>query len=471
MKRLFALAFLLTFFNARSQTYSSQNISLLSHIDPQSTVGMGTDGRKYSGCWGWHQSSTNREYALVGSSAGTYFVDVTVPTSPTVCAYVPGKPGCTWREIKTYQNYCYVVSDDASPNRFQLIDMSAMPATVTVVYDGSSTYFERGHTIWIDKDKMYIGSETKQGGSYSCMSIYSLATPSNPAFLRSLGTDAPFVQVVHDMFVKNDTVFASCGNQGLYIFKYNSGSNTFTQLNSFTNYSPGAAYNHSSYITENSKYLVFTDEVPAGLPIRVLDVSNINNIVQTTTANPHPQTTPHNPYVVGNRWAVVSCYQDGLNIYDLAYPNNIYVAGYFDTHPQGGFNTGNYTGSDYRGNWGAYPYLPSVIIIALDMQNGVFILDPSATYNIPVGVNERSTEFDFMNMYPNPAGNVLNIMSNITESAQLTITDVLGKIQLEKHFDNFAYRSISTQDLAGGTYFVTIRTPKNSITKKIIISK
>ncbi len=471
MKRLFAFAFLLSIFNIRSQTYSSQNISLLSHIDPQSTVGIGTDGRKYSGCWGWHQTSTNREYALVGSSAGTYFVDVTVPTSPTVCAYVPGKAGCTWREIKTYQNYCYVVSDDAAPNRFQIIDMSALPATVTVVYDGSSTYFERGHTIWIDKDKMYIGSETKQGGSYSCMSIYSLATPSNPAFLRSLGTDAPFVQVVHDMFVKNDTVFASCGNQGLYIFKYNSGSNTFSQLNSFTNYSPGAAYNHSSYITENSKYLVFTDEVPAGLPIRVLDVSNINNIVQTTTANPHPQTTPHNPYVVGNRWAVVSCYQDGLNIYDLAYPNNIYVAGYFDTHPQGGFNTGNYTGSDYRGNWGAYPYLPSGIIIALDMQNGVFILDPSATYNIPVGIKERSSAFDFMNLYPNPAGNVLNIMSNITEPAHLTITDVLGKIQLEKHFDNFGYRSINTQDLASGTYFVNITTTSNSITKKIIISK
>lgn len=469
IKHLFCWVFLLGTFTGKSQSYPSQNISLLSHIDPQSTVGIGTDGRKYSGCWGWYQSSTNKEYAIAGSSAGTYFVDISNPSTPTVCAFVPGKSGCTWREIKTYQNYCYVVSDDAAPNRFQIIDMSTLPGTVTVVHDGNSTYFERGHTIWIDNDKMYIGSETKLGGSYKNMTVYSLATPSNPVFLASLENVAPPINVVHDMFVRNDTVFASCGFQGLYIYKFNSINNTFTQLGSYTDYGTVALYNHSSYITDNGKYLVFADEIPAGKPLHVLDIQNLNNIVVTTTANPHPNTTPHNPYVVGNRWAVVSCYQDGLAIYDLAYPNNIYVAGYFDTHPQGGFNTGNYNGQDYRGNWGAYPFFPSGLIVTLDMQNGIFILDPSQTYSIPVGLKNKDPRLDFVNVYPNPASEKIQVMSNVHDEAELSITDLLGRELKSMHYSYFGNESVETNDLPNGTYILKLKTSNHQLTRKFII--
>src|SRR4051812_48094067 len=161
MKKIFLLA--VTFFSGylTAQTYSSLNINLVGLIDPNgtSTVGLGPDGRRYSGCWGWKHPVTNKEYAIVGSSIGTYFIDITSPSTPSVSAFVAGRQGNTWREIKTYQNYCYVVSDDASPNTFQIIDMSPLPSTVTIVHDGVS-YFERGHTIWIDNDKMYIGAVT-----------------------------------------------------------------------------------------------------------------------------------------------------------------------------------------------------------------------------------------------------------------------------------------------------------------------
>ena len=38
------------------------------------------------------------------------------------------------------------------------------------------------------------------------------------------------------MFVINDTIFASCGYQGLYIFTYDESTNRFTQRGSLTNY-------------------------------------------------------------------------------------------------------------------------------------------------------------------------------------------------------------------------------------------
>src|SRR4051812_26396481 len=80
-----------------AQVYSSQNINLLSLISPNtSTTGVGPDNRKYSGCWGWKQPVTNKEYAIVGGSNGTYFIDVTNPAFPVLSASVAGRQGNTY---------------------------------------------------------------------------------------------------------------------------------------------------------------------------------------------------------------------------------------------------------------------------------------------------------------------------------------------------------------------------------------
>ena len=84
--------------------------------------------------------------------------------------------------MKTYQNYCYIVTDDAQPNKFTIVDMKYLPDSVLIVHYGN-TYFERGHTIWIEKNRMYIGATTYSSGS-SCMTVWSLATPTAPLLLR-----------------------------------------------------------------------------------------------------------------------------------------------------------------------------------------------------------------------------------------------------------------------------------------------
>ncbi|MDO9001273.1 MAG: choice-of-anchor B family protein [Bacteroidota bacterium] len=468
MKRiLFCLVILSSLFSSAQVTYPSQNISLISMLHPNNgTVGIGVDGRRYSGSWGWHQTSLNKEYAIVGASNGTYFIDVTVPATPTICAFVPGKGGCTWREMKTYQNYCYIVSDDAAPNTFQIIDMSTLPSTVTVVHNGT-TYFERGHTIWIDQNKMYIGSTTYTTG-YESMNVYSLATPTAPVLLRSLSQDIPVITTVHDMYVRNDTVYASCGFQGLYVFKFNS-NNTFTQLGTYTGYN-GSTYNHASMLTQNGKYLMFCDEVPTALPIQVVNVQNLSNIQPTQTVIPHPNTTPHNPYLIGNNIALVSCYQDGLFIYNIATPGNATIAGFFDTHPQGGFNVSNYFGNDYRGNWGAYPYLPSGIIIAQDMQNGIFILDASAAYSLTTDIKTSSnTKSNFL-FYPNPASDVISINYKTQNNSKLELRNSIGQLIFEKHFNGSVSDYLDVSKFSNGSYILSITEKGETINKKLIIN-
>ena len=470
MKKIYLLLFAVNFFYVLKAQYPSLNISLTGYINPN-TSDVGFDGRKYSGCWGWKQTSKNKEYAISGVSNGTYFIDVTSPSTPSVCAFVPGKLGCTWREMKTYQNFCYVMSDDGAPNTFQIIDMQYLPDSVRVIHNGK-TYFERAHAMWIDGNRLYCSGVTYSTGVYSSMDVYSLATPSVPVLMRQLKQDYSFISQVHDMYCRNDTVYASCSNQGLYLFKLTA-TNTFTQLGSYTGY-PGAGYNHSSFLTQNAKYLIFCDEVPAALPIHIVDVQNFSSISNVQMFKPFTQTTPHNPYLIGNDLAFISCYEDGLNIYNISNPALPCLTGFFDTYPQSGGHQSTYSGSTYRGNWGAYPYLPSGIVITSDMQNGVFILNANAAYSntacATVGLTNNIQTNVALNFYPNPASNRIAVSYNNNNKTLLQIKNLMGQLVFEKNYDNGINDYIVTEKLANGSYFISVT--ENGITKnkKLVVS-
>ena len=473
-KLIFILCVCFICFKTKAQTYPALNISLLSHIDPEKDT-TGQDHRKYSGCWGWYQSAKSKEYAIVGTSRQTYFIDVTDPIHPVIKDSVRAKhSGCTWREIKTYQNYCYMVSDVCVPNSFQIVDMQYLPDSVHVVHD-DTTYFERCHTIYVDNDKLYCGLPTKHGASTAQnMQVYSLANPAAPALLRTLSQDVSGLGTVHDMFVRNDTVYASCGFQGFFIIKYNSAANTFSLMQSYTGY-PYAGYNHSSWQTDDRKTMVFADEVPTGLPIKVLDVSNFNNLTLVDTVRSHFGATAHNPYIMGNKWCWMSTYQDGLYLYDIGTPSNTTVYGYFDTYPQHG-NNDNFPDNDYSGNWGAYPYLPSKIIIACDMQNGIFILDGDNTYKNSTGIKETTGPSSVFTVYPNPVKDELNFLIANQAGKILTyrVTDVLGKIIEENliNVNSIVYKTaINTGSYADGCYFIRLEGENLNQVKKVIIQK
>lgn len=467
MRLIYLLSLFLLGFNLPAQLFSNYNIKLLGLVDPDTSIIPSPVGNRYSGCWGWHQINKNKEYAISGSKSGTYFIDVTNPSTPTISAFVPGKKGCTWREMKTYKNYCYIISSDSKPNRFQIVDMQYLPDSVKVIHD-SNLLFEVGHTIWIDNDKMYIGLTTFQNG-YSPLTVWSLANPVQPVLLQRVETQISnnIIHDAHDMFARNDTIYVSAGWQGLAILKHTQPRDTLIQIGSYTGY-PFAGYNHSSMITQNGKYLVFCDEVPASMPIHMVDIQNMGNIQPVVRFQPAPLTTPHNPYIKGNNFAIVSCYQDGLYIYDISQPNNINIVGSFDTYPQGGLNVNNYGAGAYAGNWGAYPYLPSGIIIANDMQNGTFILDAAAAFTTtvknpinPVGFDHIEMYNDKVRVYPNPAQNhLLFTVPNQLSSKELVAEcyDINEKkvqtVSVDQNVGNT--QSIDTSNLPNGVYFLKL---------------
>lgn len=481
--------------SAITATYAASNFTLCSIIDPETNVT--NYGTKYSACYGWYQANKNREYAIAGSSSGTYWVDVTNPYAPVVCCFRPGKnTNTTWREIKTYQNYCYVVTDVNTPTSFQIFDMQYLPDSVHKVYD-SKALFERGHTLWVDGSKLYVSGITYSNNVQSSLEVYSLATPSAPVLIRKLSQDAPFISYVHDAFASHDTVFASCGNQGLYAFKLVAPSYSFQQIGSLISY-PYSGYNHATALTPNRKTLVMLDEVPAKLPIKVVDVQNIGNMQVLSTINQFTTTTPHNPFMVNDSLCFISAYCDGLQLLNIKNPSAPFIAGYYDTHPQAGANVNSYP-DDYDGLWSAYPFFPSKNIFACDEQNGLFMLKthlymnnstPSETTTIGGGIGTSTgslptgiTEANYSSriwISPNPASDqvVLTLPVELMNvNMQVQLFDIKGQIVLTENTSNLKgaygyYKNVNVSSLENGIYFIRIQHEKNIIkNSKLIIAR
>ena len=454
MKKFISLFIILFLFLAslRAQ-YPHLNINFISVWNDASVVPEPYYGIRYQGCWGWKDTTNGKEYAIIGSSKpGTYIIEVTTPTAPVQRAFIPGIGAANnsiWHEYKSYGKYLYIVSDDGGPNTFQIADMSYLPDSVHLVHNDSSI-FKRSHTIYIDGDKLYCGSVSRPGSIHYSMAVYSLANPAAPLLLRTLNQDYGFINNVHDMFVRNDTVYASCGNQGLYVFKFTS-TNTFTLLGNLPN--PNADYNHSSFLTDDGLTLVNCNEVPTGLPVNIVDVSDLQNMVVASSilSQTADTATPHNPYIKNGK-AVIAWYQDGIQVYDISTPSAPFRIGYFDTSPV------NAPG-DYSGCWGAYTDLPSNILLASDMQAGLFVLDAAS---LILGTeNKTDKNIHSFSLYPNPshATIFMDYESAKEFTAKISVVDVNGKTVLsrnEKVGKRKNHFRFDVSPLAEGVYAVTL---------------
>jgi hypothetical protein len=73
-------------------------------------------------CWGW-VSPGGREYAIMGLSNGTGFVDITDPGASVIKSFQPGVSSL-WRDVRTHSHYCYAASEGGQG--IQVFDMSKL---------------------------------------------------------------------------------------------------------------------------------------------------------------------------------------------------------------------------------------------------------------------------------------------------------------------------------------------------------
>ena len=323
----------------------------------------------YAGDWGY--AAGGREYALVGERSGTMFVDVTNPTSPVEVGFIPG-PTSSWREMKTYGTFAYIVSEGTGAGAgLQIVNLAGLPASVNLVQTYTAT-FVTAHTLWIDEaGYLYACGTATAGGAAAGMRILSLANPSNPV---SVGVYS--LRYVHDIYVRDGIGYAAEINNGLVTVLDLTNRSAPVVRSSIA--SPKGA-THNTWLTDDDRYLAVTDETSGG-SLTIYDVGNLNAPVKVSEfAGPnllHPSALIHNARILGNL-VVASWYTEGFRIIDIADPTLPVEVGFLDTYP--GASGGS------AGDWDVHPFLPSGVILASDIDGGLFVASFTGEYGILTG--------------------------------------------------------------------------------------
>ena len=468
MKKIFSIFLLTFYFVSNAQQNHALNMKLLSHWN-DTTLSHCDQDQIWNNLTGWHDSIKNREYLIAGSCDSLYFFDITDPTQMIKCDVREGHSrSAINRDYDTYSHYIYCVSDRSTPasGSLQIFDLKYLPDSVHLVYDDDA-FSITSHTLFIEAkyQRLYLcGNLHKYGGQDgSSMLILSIANPETPTYLGQLSknSECPYT---HEVYVRNDTAYCSCAYQGLYIYNVTNPLSP-TKISSITTY-PYSGYNHSSWLDDSGKYLMFTDEVPTGLPIKIFDISDLQNPKNPIFFNSNTGATPHNAKWKG-KYAWVSSYEDGVFCYDLQIPSQPKVAAYFDTYMKNPI--GVYSG--FHGCWGVYPFLPSGNIIASDISEGLFVLGIDSFH---LGINYLPKENIYASIFPNPVSTTLHlkIPSQEKVDASVLINDIYGKNILQKTIhlvsgeNEFLFDEFSVQQ--SGLYIMQVMMNKGSWSSKFL---
>jgi len=431
------------------------NISLLSQWSDSTIPATIQYDNAYNEIWGY--ATEDAEYAIIGSTMGTHFIDVTDPNNINEVAFVEGAAtgiNIVHRDYHDYNGYLYMVCQEG-PSTLQIADLSYLPDSVHIVYD-SNALIKGAHNIFIDEAtaKLYAMDVYPASGSFIGLRILSLEDPENPTLItdKHIGSD------VHDIFVRNDTAFLNRGwNSSLEVYDFADTENPVL-LGSLDTYE-GQGYNHSGYLSEDGNTYVMGDETH-GSPVKILDVSDLSDmtIIATMSSEVASSSIPHNQLIKGNL-IYSSYYYDGVYVWDFSDPLNPELVGFYDTSTIP-------NGNGFFGCWGVYPFLPSGSILASDMQNGLFVLQMDEA----TGLSENlENTFDF-NLFPNPTQDQFYVSfdNSLRKEVLISIYSINGSLVYQMN-SSMSTTKISTSNFEKGIYFVEIKA-ETILTKKLIVN-
>jgi choice-of-anchor B domain-containing protein len=385
--------------NGKAGPFPCSNVNLNSFM-PLNTIG----GGQLNDIWGWVDPHTGREYALVGKTNGTAFVDVTNERSPRYLGDLPShQPVETifnvWRDIKVYKDHAYIGSEEPA-HGVQVFDLTRLrgataPQTWTedahysFVLDGTASFLppstrilnppDNSHNLAINEDSGFlyaIGTSTCGGGGPHMIDIRE---PKNPTFAGCVSEDG----YTHDTQCVNysgpDQRFA--GRE----ICFNSNEDTVTiadvtdkdapvQL-SRTGYET-AAYTHQGWLTPDQRYLIVDDELDeqeqgGQTKTYIFDVARLDAPALIGVYNGQAESIDHNQYTEGNR-SFQANYRSGLRILDTSdvSSGNLSEVGFFDVYPPD-------DAAEFNGAWSTFPYYDSDIVVISGIEQGLFVVTPT----------------------------------------------------------------------------------------------
>lgn len=371
--------------------FECNNVDLLSFL-PTEDIG-GPRGVRVNDIWGWTDSQTGKEYALVGRMDGVSFVDISNPTDPVYVANLD-KPensnASVWRDIKVYKNHAYVVADNAGEHGVQVVDLTTLrdfegdPLTLQSVTNYDQIH--SAHNIVINEGSGFAYAVGSSGGGKTCgggLHMINIQDPANPTFegcFADPSTGRSGTGYSHDAQCvnyhgpdedhKGSEICIGANETAISIADVTDKENP--KALSTASY-PDYAYVHQGWLTEDHRYFMQNDELDeiTGNVDRtrtlIWDVSDLDDPQFVREFFFNNNSSDHNLYIKGNTM-YQSNYVSGLQVLDVSDPENPVKTGSFDTESFGKDEAG------FSGTWSNYPYFDSGIVIMTSGQEGLFIL-------------------------------------------------------------------------------------------------
>ncbi len=359
-------------------TFPCHNVDLASFL-PLTVIG----GGSVNDVWGWTDPLTGKEYAIVGRSNGTSFVDISNPEQPTYLGNLPRHSvDSVWRSVKVYADHAFIVSEADNHgmqvfNLTRLRNVAAPPVTFTE--DAHYAGFLRAHTLAVNEATGFAYAAGSKDTCAGGLHVVDIRNPGAPVFAGCVGHDGYTheTQCVTyrgpDLQYQGHEVCFSSNEDTLTIVDVTNKSEP-KQL-SRTTYA-GVGYTHQGWLTEDHKHFLLDDELDeknTGVKSTtyIWNVADLDAPSMTGVYRGQSSAIDHNLYIRGSR-AYQANYRSGLRILDIT---NVGAAGlselaFFDVYPVD-------DAPQFNGAWSNFPFFPSGIVIVGGIEQGLFVLRPT----------------------------------------------------------------------------------------------
>ncbi|MBB68740.1 MAG: regulator [Flavobacteriaceae bacterium] len=368
--------------NGYAGIYPCDGFDLIGYLSLEAlSIGTVTGSLSGNDSWGWTDPENDKEYALVGVSSHTAFVDMSDPDNLILVGVLPtATVNSSWRDIKVYQNHAFIVSE-ASNHGMQVFDLTSLRnveiTPIEFEADVHFTEFGSAHNIVIDEDSGYAYVVGTRGNQYNGGPLFiNIQNPTNPIFEGGYGEggyshDAQVISYdgPDSDYIGKEILIGSNENQ-VVIADVTDKSNPVTI--STVEYS-NIGYTHQGWFTDDLQYFIVGDELDErniGTNTRTLvfDLSDLDSPSLSFEYIGTNTSIDHNGYIVGDSYYLAS-YRAGIREINISNIENQTIAeiGYFDTYPEN-------DNAAFDGVWNVYPFFSSGHIIISDIQKGLFVV-------------------------------------------------------------------------------------------------
>jgi choice-of-anchor B domain-containing protein len=364
--------------------YPCDNVDLEAFV-PLADLG-GSATEQANDIWGWTDPQTGSEYALIGMTFGTAFVDISNPSNPVYLGELQthGAFGSSWRDIKTYNNHAFIVSE-AKNHGMQVFDLTELRGmSGPPVSFGETAYYNKigsAHNIVINEDSGFayavgVSGKGSCNGGLHMIDISNATSPSAAGCFSSDGYTHDAQCVLYtgpDAAHMGKEICLNSNEDTITIVDVTNKSNP-VQL-SRTSYA-GTGYTHQGWLTDDQVHFLLDDELDEqGLGhntrTRVFDVSDLDAPQFVGSYLSASAAIDHNQYVKGN-FSYQANYRSGLRILDISGVATAALSevGFFDIYPADDH-------AQFNGAWSNYPYFDSGVVIVSGIEQGLFVLRPN----------------------------------------------------------------------------------------------